>query len=77
MVRVANVLLPSGIGVAVGLYVSPKWTIPRVVGSLAEQIWLRCHKENHKRLMVIVASGFVLGEGTASIVTAVLRAIAG
>ena len=74
--RVAEVLLPSGIGVAVGLYVSPKWTIPRVVGSVAEQLWLLCDRNSHKRLMVIVASGLVLGEGTASIVSALVRAIA-
>ena len=29
---------------------------------------------SHKRLMVIVASGLVLGEGTASIVTAAVKA---
>ena len=70
----AEVLLPSGIGVAVGMYVSPKWTIPRVIGSLAEQAWFRYSPGSHKRLMVIVASGLVLGEGTASIATALIRA---
>jgi uncharacterized oligopeptide transporter (OPT) family protein len=76
LVQAGEVLLPSGIGVAVGLYVSPKWTLPRVVGSLTEQLWLCCGARSHKRLMVIVASGLVLGEGTASIVAALLRAFA-
>ena len=32
------------IGIAVGMYVSPKWTIPRVIGSMAEQAWFRAHR---------------------------------
>lgn len=67
--------LPSGIGFAVGMYVAPKWTIPRVIGSLIEQGWLVWKPQSHASLMVVVASGLVLGEGTASIVTAVSKAI--
>lgn len=67
--------LPSGIGFAVGMYVAPKWTIPRVIGSLIEQAWLWWRPGSHASLMVVVASGLVLGEGTASIFTAVLTAI--
>lgn len=37
-----EVALPSGIGIAVGMYVSPRFTVPRVIGSVAEQLWLRC-----------------------------------
>ncbi|KAK9902795.1 hypothetical protein WJX75_006292 [Coccomyxa subellipsoidea] len=77
LLTAAEVVLPSGVGVAVGLYVSPKWTIPRLIGSLAEQAWRRADSRSHKRMMVIVASGLVLGEGTASIVTASLRAAFG
>lgn len=67
--------LPSGIGFAVGMYVAPKWTIPRVIGSLVEQGWLWWRPGSHASLMVVVASGLVLGEGTASIFTAVLTAV--
>ena len=67
--------LPSGIGFAVGMYVAPKWTIPRVIGCLIEQGWLWWRPGSHASLMVVVASGLVLGEGTASIVTAVSKAI--
>ena len=67
--------LPSGIGFAVGMYVAPKWTLPRVIGSLIEQGWLVWKPKSHASLMVVVASGLVLGEGTASIVTAVSKAI--
>ena len=59
------------------MYVSPKWTVPRVIGSMVEQTWLRASPESHERLMVVLASGLVLGEGTASIVTAVLRSVFG
>lgn len=68
-------LLPSGIGFAVGMYISPRFTIPRVIGAFIEQAWLRWRPHSHGSLMVIVASGLVLGEGTASIVVAVIKAL--
>lgn len=67
--------LPSGISFAVGMYVAPKWTIPRVLGSAAEQVWNCVHPASHRHLMVVVASGLVLGEGTAAIVTASVKAL--
>ena len=73
----AKWLLPSGIGFAVGMYVSPRWTIPRVVGSAIEQVWLHYRPDTHRSLMVIVASGLVLGEGTASILAAAVKAAFG
>lgn len=41
------------------------------------QAWRAADGDSHKRLMVVVASGLVLGEGTASLVTAALRAALG
>ena len=76
-IRLLEIVLPSGIGIAVGMYVSPRFTVPRVIGSVAEQLWLRGNCKSHKRLMVIVASGLVLGEGTASIANAFIKAIFG
>lgn len=69
--------LPSGIGFAVGMYVAPKWTIPRVIGSIIEQGWLYWKPQSHASLMVVVASGLVLGEGTSSILLAIAKAIGG
>ena len=69
--------LLRGYPLQVGMYVSPKWTIPRVIGSVGEQLWLRVSPVSHERLMVVLASGLVLGEGTASIVTAVFKSIFG
>lgn len=65
--------LPSGIGFAIGMYVAPKFTLARILGSLAQQIWLKRNPTSHATLMVVVASGFVLGEGIAAIVVALVR----
>lgn len=77
-VDIAQILvswLPSGIAFAVGIYVSPRFTIPRVAGALVEQIWVRVSPSTHSKVMIVVASGLVLGEGTGSIVNAVSKAI--
>lgn len=67
--------LPSGISFAVGMYVAPRWTIPRVLGSVAEQVWRRVAPGSHRNLMVVIASGLVLGEGTAALITAALKSL--
>ncbi|KAK9866588.1 hypothetical protein WJX84_002121 [Apatococcus fuscideae] len=74
VLQVWKAVAPSGIGIAVGMYVAPKFTIPRVLGSIIEQVWLQLHPNSHGRLMVVVASGLVLGEGTAASFTAVIQA---
>lgn len=66
--------LPSGIAIAVGMYVTPNWTIARVVGGMF-QLYLKIrHTEFHDKYLIIIASGLVLGEGMMSIVTASLKA---
>lgn len=67
-------LLPSGVGFAVGCYLTPNWTVPRVLGSVFEQVWLLMAPESHAAFMMVTASGLVLGEGCASVVTAVVQA---
>lgn len=67
-------LLPSGVGFAVGMYLTPNWTVPRVVGSIVDQVWLVLNPGSHAAFMMVTASGLVLGEGCASIVTAVVHA---
>lgn len=59
--------IPSGLAVAVGMYNTPNFTLARLVGGVGGFLWLR-HCERHGRgesrvLGVIVASGFILGEG--------------
>ena len=67
-------LIPSGTAAGVGMYLTPNWTIPRVIGGLAQALWARWAPAHHKEYMIVVASGFVLGEGIMSIVTAALTA---
>jgi hypothetical protein len=67
-------LLPSGVGFAVGCYLTPNWTVPRLLGSVFEQTWLLLAPDSHAAFMMVTASGLVLGEGCASVVTAVVQA---
>jgi len=65
--------LPSGVAFAIAMYVTPNFTIPRVIGALVNYIWAKKFPQNHSQYMFVVASGFVLGEGLTSIVTALLK----
>jgi uncharacterized oligopeptide transporter (OPT) family protein len=65
--------LPSGIAFAIGMYVTPNWTLPRVVGALVALIWEKRARDTYGKYMIVVASGFVLGEGLLSIFTAILK----
>ncbi|KAL1529738.1 hypothetical protein AB1Y20_000674 [Prymnesium parvum] len=67
--------LPSGVGFGVGMYVTPDWTIPRVVGAIVELTWRRRDPNSHDKYMLMVASGFVLGEGVWSILQLALKAM--
>eukprot|EP01044_Picomonas_judraskeda_P018218 COSAG03_NODE_3569_length_1944_cov_10.711698_2_plen_147_part_00 len=67
--------LPSGIAVAIGMYVTPNWTIPRVIGGFTNYAWRKIAPAHATRYMIVLASGFVLGEGVISIVTAVLQSL--
>ena len=49
------------------------WTIPRVIGALVESAWRSRYPEAHNLHMLMVASGFVLGEGIMSIFALVLK----
>ena len=49
--------------VGIGMYLTPDFTLPRVLGALLELGWRRLAPASHKRSMLVVASGLVLGEG--------------
>lgn len=68
--------VPSGIGLAIGMYLTPNFTIPRVIGSISEQVWLRGSVRSHQACMLVTASGLVLGDGIASMVTTIIKALA-
>lgn len=62
--------LPSGIAFAIGFLNTPSFSLARLVGGI---VALQTRKHGETPLLVIVAaSGFVLGEGVASIVGLVL-----
>jgi OPT family oligopeptide transporter len=67
--------LPSCVAFAVAMYVTPNWTIARVIGSAVDFAWKKYSPQSHEKYMIIVASGFVLGEGITSILTAIMKTL--
>ena len=66
--------VPSGIAIALGMYLTPNWNIPRMIGALGQAVWLLQSPRSHTKYMVVAASGLILGEGILSIFTALLKA---
>jgi uncharacterized oligopeptide transporter (OPT) family protein len=66
--------VPSGIAFAIGFLNTPPFSMARLIGGIIELYY-------HKRVatrgndikLIVVASGFVLGEGVVSILTLVLK----
>ncbi|KAK3817761.1 MAG: OPT oligopeptide transporter protein-domain-containing protein [Benniella sp.] len=76
--------VPSGIAFAIGMYNLPNFTLARFIGGLVSMGWdWHCKRyaghpgakyANLGRVfLIIIASGFVLGEGTLSIVNLLLK----
>jgi len=66
-------LLPSGIAVGIGMYLTPDWTLPRVIGALAAWLWEKRSPEMYRLHYLMLASGFVLGEVVMSILGLILK----
>ncbi|KAF9993380.1 hypothetical protein BGZ79_001958 [Entomortierella chlamydospora] len=76
--------VPSGIAFAIGMYNLPNFTLARCLGGLVS-VWWDWHCKRYARhpsakyaklgrvFLIIIASGFVLGEGTLSIVNLTLK----
>ncbi|KAF9358430.1 hypothetical protein BGX26_001775 [Mortierella sp. AD094] len=76
--------VPSGIAFAIGMYNLPNFTLARFLGGLVS-IWWDWHCKRYaghpsakyaklgRVFLIIIASGFVLGEGTLSIVNLTLK----
>ena len=67
--------IPSGIAFAIGFLNTPSFSLARLVGGVVEHVY-------HTRVsaaggadirVIVVASGFVLGEGVISVVSLILR----
>jgi len=68
--------IPSGVAFAIGFLNTPSFTLARLIGGAIEAMW-RARRQSKGRgndiTLIVIASGFVLGEGLASIVTLALR----
>ncbi|KAI7788726.1 oligopeptide transporter [Diaporthe eres] len=65
-------LVPGGIAVAVGMYNVPSFTLARTVGGLVAWWWRRKGTREDTPLIVL-ASGFILGEGFLSIINLIME----
>eukprot|EP00475_Leptophrys_vorax_P008841 TRINITY_DN15771_c0_g1_i1.p1 TRINITY_DN15771_c0_g1~~TRINITY_DN15771_c0_g1_i1.p1 ORF type:complete len:795 (+),score=202.69 TRINITY_DN15771_c0_g1_i1:185-2569(+) len=71
--KLTKSMLPSGVAMAIGMYIAPNFTLPRVVGATIFMLWNKYHKDSLEKYMIVAASGLVLGEGVMSIFTALLK----
>ncbi|KAI0033085.1 oligopeptide transporter [Vararia minispora EC-137] len=66
--------LPSGVAFAIGFLNTPSFSLARLVGGIVELLYRRARGYGHGDIgLVVVASGFVLGEGVVSIISLALR----
>lgn len=70
--------IPSGVAFAIGFLNTPSFSLARLIGGIIEYVY---HKQRVARgsntdgdiRLIVIASGFVLGEGVISVVSLVLR----
>ncbi|KAI0025833.1 OPT superfamily oligopeptide transporter [Xylariomycetidae sp. FL0641] len=67
-----HAFIPGGIAVAVGMYNVPSFTLARTIGGLMNWYW-RVHLGREDTPLIVLASGFILGEGFLSIVNLILQ----
>lgn len=66
--------VPSGVAFAIGFLNTPSFSIARLIGGVVEFLYYRHFgRENGGIRLIIIASGFVLGEGVVSVVSLILR----
>jgi uncharacterized oligopeptide transporter (OPT) family protein len=66
--------IPSGVAFAIGFLNTPSFTIARLIGGVVEYVYRTRYAKNKGDIrLIIVASGFVLGEGVVSVVSLVLK----
>lgn len=68
--------IPSGVAFSIGFLNTPSFTLARLVGGAIEAGW-RARRGSKGRgndiALIVIASGFVLGEGLVSILALILR----
>merc|ERR1712129_556647 len=70
-----NAYVPSGVALAIGLYITPNYVLPRIAGALLQFVWRKKDVQSFDKFMIVCASGFVLGEGIFAIVSAAMKAL--
>ncbi|KAI6249362.1 hypothetical protein HI914_02846 [Erysiphe necator] len=66
--------VPGGIAVAVGMYNLPSFTLTRAVGGALSWYW-KVYKRKDESVLIILASGLILGEGVLSILNLILASM--
>lgn len=66
--------IPSGVAVAIGIYATPSFSLPRAIGGLLSWLFLRRNPER-KTTVLITASGLIVGEGVTSILCLFLQSL--
>ena len=68
--------IPSGVAFAIGFLNTPSFSIARLIGGIIEYLYHSSFAKQGKACdirLIVVASGFVLGEGVISVVCLFLR----
>jgi uncharacterized oligopeptide transporter (OPT) family protein len=65
--------IPSGVAFAIGFLNAPSFSLARLIGGIVEYIYHTSRASRGDIRLVVVASGFVLGEGVMSVVCLLLR----
>lgn len=68
--------IPSGVAFSIGFLNTPSFTLARLIGGVIEAAWRTRQKSKGRGndiTLIVIASGFVLGEGLVSIVALILR----
>ena len=71
-----TILLPSGVAFAIGFLNTPSFSLARLIGGIVELVYHRYFaqgKHGQDIRLIVIASGFVLGEGVMSVLNLVLR----
>ncbi|KAJ7475901.1 OPT oligopeptide transporter protein-domain-containing protein [Mycena latifolia] len=66
--------IPSGVAFAVGFLNTPSFSIARLIGGIVEYVYRTRYAKNKSDIrLIVIASGFVLGEGVVSVVSLMLK----
>ncbi|KAJ7773335.1 OPT oligopeptide transporter protein-domain-containing protein [Mycena metata] len=66
--------IPSGVAFAIGFLNTPSFSIARLIGGIVEYVYRTRYAKNKSDIrLIIIASGFVLGEGVVSVVSLVMK----